>query len=256
MEVLKIELDNFRNPNTFITCNHFFPNLEKCGRIYFDGDNKTVKVSNIKKATRTTTTSKETSNTEDIDKIEKIRKQKFTHLDGTIEENEWIERGKGIHRVNTFKESETTTESLTPKTGDDTKTKKQPKKQPKNIVISVETKILRAVKSRMKTALKRNVSTGEALEMLGCNIHEYTKYLETKFEDKMKWDNFGGKKGDSCSKWAIDHITPINFFDLDKVLDRYTCFHYTNTQPLWYYLNSSKCCSLKDILPTDPSIFY
>ena len=47
------------------------------------------------------------------------------------------------------------------------------------------------------------------LEYLGCSIGEYCVYLESKFDNKMNWDNQG-------TYWQIDHIKPIASFDLSN----------------------------------------
>lgn len=62
-------------------------------------------------------------------------------------------------------------------------------------------------------------------QYLGCNISDYTLYLESKFTQDMSWDNYG-------TYWEIDHIKPICKFNLLDEEEMYKCFHYTNTQPL------------------------
>jgi hypothetical protein len=57
-------------------------------------------------------------------------------------------------------------------------------------------------------------------------------YLEAKFKPGMSWDNYG--------EWHIDHIIPLNDFELtirEQFLD---AVHYTNLQPLWKAENLSK----------------
>jgi hypothetical protein len=50
----------------------------------------------------------------------------------------------------------------------------------------------------------------------------------------MSWDNYG-RKG-----WHIDHIIPCDLFDLTDYKQQKQCFHYTNTQPLWWDDNLKK----------------
>jgi len=72
------------------------------------------------------------------------------------------------------------------------------------------------------------------LNILGCSINEYKVYLENKFKPGMSWNNH------KRLGWHIDHIVPCSKFNLDNEDEIYKCFHYTNTQPLWYYENEGK----------------
>jgi hypothetical protein len=56
-------------------------------------------------------------------------------------------------------------------------------------------------------------------------MDEYTHYLEQMFTPDMNWDNYG-------EYWEIDHIKPIDAFDLNEEEQLYEAFKYTNTQPL------------------------
>ena len=56
-------------------------------------------------------------------------------------------------------------------------------------------------------------------------MDEYTYYLEQMFTPDMSWDNYG-------EYWEIDHIKPIDAFDLNDEDQLYEAFKYTNTQPL------------------------
>ena len=51
---------------------------------------------------------------------------------------------------------------------------------------------------------RRNLKKHKKLEQyLCCAFEEFKRYLESKFEPKMTWDNYG-------SYWSIDHICPCN----------------------------------------------
>jgi hypothetical protein len=56
-------------------------------------------------------------------------------------------------------------------------------------------------------------------------MEEYTQYLEQMFTQDINWDNYG-------EYWEIDHIKPIDAFDLNDETQLYKAFKYTNTQPL------------------------
>ena len=71
-------------------------------------------------------------------------------------------------------------------------------------------------------------------ELIGLDIVEFKKHLESKFQDGMSWSNYG------YYGWHIDHIKPCSLFDLSKEEDQKQCFHYTNMQPLWRLDNMKK----------------
>jgi hypothetical protein len=54
----------------------------------------------------------------------------------------------------------------------------------------------------------------------------------------MSWDNYG-------KIWQIDHILPIELFDLTNQEQQKICFNYSNLQPLLISDNTSK----QDLLP-------
>jgi tetratricopeptide (TPR) repeat protein len=83
-------------------------------------------------------------------------------------------------------------------------------------------------------AIKLNCKKTSSTELLGCNLSEYRLYLESKFTEGMNWDNYG-RKG-----WHIDHIIPCASFNLSDYNQQKQCFHYTNTQPLWWWDNLKK----------------
>ena len=62
------------------------------------------------------------------------------------------------------------------------------------------------------------------MELVGCTINELKKHLESKFKKGMSWNNYG--------KWHVDHVVPVDFFDLTKIKEQKKCFHYLNLQPL------------------------
>jgi hypothetical protein len=62
---------------------------------------------------------------------------------------------------------------------------------------------------------------------------EYFTYLEQQFDSNMNWNNYG-------EYWEIDHIKPIDSFDLTVEENIYQCFHYSNTRPLNKTENKAK----------------
>jgi len=81
--------------------------------------------------------------------------------------------------------------------------------------------------ARIFAALKtyQTLKLNRTIEYLGCTMEEYTQYLEQMFNQNINWDNYG-------EYWEIDHIKPIDAFDLNDEAQLYEAFKYTNTQPL------------------------
>lgn len=72
-----------------------------------------------------------------------------------------------------------------------------------------------------------------SLSYLGTTMEEYCQYLEQQFTPEMTWENYG-------SYWEIDHILPIDSFDLSNEQQLYECFNYKNTRPLHWLENKQK----------------
>lgn len=68
----------------------------------------------------------------------------------------------------------------------------------------------------------------------GCTIPEFIQHLEAGFKDGMTWKNYG-RYG-----WHIDHIVPCSKFNLTVAENIKTCFHFSNTQPMWAKENHKK----------------
>lgn len=95
-------------------------------------------------------------------------------------------------------------------------------------------KILTCLTSRIDFVLRLNRQTKKTMELLGCDINSFKKYLESKFQSGMNWENYG------FYGWHIDHIKPCSSFDLSNPKEQIKCFHYTNLQPLWAKDNLTK----------------
>lgn len=89
----------------------------------------------------------------------------------------------------------------------------------------IQFKLARALRSRLKSAVKKGCKSGSAVRDLGCSIVELKIHLENKFQEGMSWENHG--------KWHIDHIKPLTSFDLTDREQLLRACNYTNLQPLW-----------------------
>lgn len=79
-----------------------------------------------------------------------------------------------------------------------------------------------------KTGFKK---TSKTASILGCSFIEFKIHLESQFDNKMTWDNYG-------SYWQIDHIYPISkCFTEEEILKMN---HYLNLRPLEALENNKK----------------
>lgn len=92
-------------------------------------------------------------------------------------------------------------------------------------------KLKQNLRSRICGVLKGKIKSGQTMDILGCSVEQFKKYLESQFRDGMNWTNYG-RKG-----WHMDHIKPCFSFDLTDAKQQRQCFHYTNIRPLWWYEN-------------------
>lgn len=74
--------------------------------------------------------------------------------------------------------------------------------------------------------------------LIRCDSKSLKKWIEFQWDSYMSWENYG-------NEWHIDHIIPINAFDLSKQLDKKVCFNWRNLQPLNAYKNQSKSDKIK-----------
>lgn len=83
---------------------------------------------------------------------------------------------------------------------------------------------------------RKNVKHSRSTELLGCSIEDFKLYLSSLWVDNMDWTNYGKGR----SKWSIDHIIPISYFNLNNWEEAKKAYHYTNCVPMWYSQNASK----------------
>jgi hypothetical protein len=90
-------------------------------------------------------------------------------------------------------------------------------------------KLSNVLRSRIRVALKKNYTkkADKTVNLLGCTIIQARTHIESLFEEGMSWNNHG------TYGWHIDHIKPINTFDLTDIEQQKQCFNYTNLRPLW-----------------------
>ena len=91
----------------------------------------------------------------------------------------------------------------------------------------IQYKLRHNLRARLKLAINNNQKIGSAVKDLGCTISELKSYLESKFSSGMTCDNW------ALDGWHIDHIKPLNRFDLTDRNQLLEACNYTNLQPLW-----------------------
>ena len=96
-------------------------------------------------------------------------------------------------------------------------------------------KIAKNLRNRMNKVLNGINKSASTLELLGVgSVSEFRDYIESLFQEGMTWGNHGS------FGWHIDHRKPISSFDLTKVEEQKSAFHYTNLGPLWWKENLIK----------------
>jgi hypothetical protein len=102
-------------------------------------------------------------------------------------------------------------------------------------------RLRRALRARLKQAIKNNFKTGSAVSLLGCSVDELKSQLERQWLPGMTWDNFGRlHAANGPAHWQIDHIRPMQSFDLTDIEQVKVVCHYSNLQPLWALDNRKK----------------
>lgn len=99
----------------------------------------------------------------------------------------------------------------------------------------IEFRLAHNLRSRLSQAVRKDLYTSSAVKNLGCSLVQLKRYLESKFQPGMSWNNYG--------KWHIDHIIPLSTFDLENREQFLKACHYTNLQPLWARDNLTKGAS-------------
>ena len=95
-------------------------------------------------------------------------------------------------------------------------------------------RVKKNLRSRLRHALMGNYKSGSAVSDLGCSISELKEHLEKQFQSGMTWDNW------SIDGWHINHIIPLDNYDLSDREQFLKACYYTNLRPLWAKENLSK----------------
>ena len=66
----------------------------------------------------------------------------------------------------------------------------------------------------------------DIIEILGCDINTYIKYIESLWMKEFSWENYG-------KIWEIDHIIPRSSVEFKALKSQRHIFGYKNTRPLF-----------------------
>jgi hypothetical protein len=91
----------------------------------------------------------------------------------------------------------------------------------------IQFKLRRTVRNRIKYGLETKdvQKTQRTLEYVGCTIDDLMKWLSFCFTEDMTWEN-------RSTYWHIDHVIPVNKFDMENEQDVELCFSWFNLMPL------------------------
>ena len=101
------------------------------------------------------------------------------------------------------------------------------------------------LRKRISTRIRNAIVNGHAikemrtLELTGCTIEQLKTHLESQFNARMTWANYG-------RAWHIDHIMPCASFDLTDEAQQHQCFHFSNLRPMWAKANLRKSDTITD----------
>jgi hypothetical protein len=99
---------------------------------------------------------------------------------------------------------------------------------------SLDRKIGTALRGRLVSFLNGQDRVGSAVRDLGQSIEEFKTMIESLWWPTMGWGNRGSRG------WHLDHVVPLNEFDLTNLEQFKVAVHHSNYQPLWYNDNESK----------------
>ena len=93
--------------------------------------------------------------------------------------------------------------------------------------------------------VKGKNATAKFRKHIGCTSSEFRQYIESLFILNMSWQNYG-------SVWHIDHIMPLNLFNLLNEKQFAQACHFTNTRPLFKVANLKRPRKTHPSFPTIP----
>ena len=111
-------------------------------------------------------------------------------------------------------------------------------------------------KKRLQIAMRRQYSSPsngkEISDLLGIDKNGFINHINKYLLDGMTLENFG-------KMWSLDHIVPVDLFDILNVDEKRLCYNYLNIMPMFVNDNRLKGASvhfsvdkLKSLLSNEP----
>lgn len=97
-----------------------------------------------------------------------------------------------------------------------------------------QAKVANILRVRLNSVLNGKIKAASALDLLGCSLDYFMKFIERKFKSGMSWANY------SLKTWHIDHRLPCSSFNMNDEWEQRWCFHYSNLQPMFAKENIAK----------------
>lgn len=120
--------------------------------------------------------------------------------------------------------------------------KKKRKAEADLIKRSPQRKIYKQFQSQISFSMCHKKFLPKVERVFECDYDYFAKHLESKFYDNPITGEKMTLKNRASDGWHIDHIKPCSQFDLTKPEEFAKCYHYSNTQPLWWKDNLTKGC--------------
>lgn len=92
-------------------------------------------------------------------------------------------------------------------------------------------RITRNLRNKVRSSVKNK--SDNSLSLLGCPIQDFIFFIEYQWDGKMSWDNYG-------VYWEIDHIIPVNNYNMELEEDQRRAFNWMNCRPLTKSENMSR----------------
>lgn len=96
-------------------------------------------------------------------------------------------------------------------------------------------------KKKYQIALRRlfatNATSKEMLSLVGTEREPFINHIKKYMISGMTMDNFG-------PVWGLDHIVPVELFDISNLDERKICYNYNNIMPMFNTDNRNKGMSV------------